>query len=799
MDEDFEDEEWPFGCEGGPEDILAPSGVGSAEVSKLLARADGEAGEFSFGGVADTLPVAPGLFVDGLGAISTPLYAEQAEKLIALCEKSPFGHNMDTKLDDNVRKSWQLQPNLIEFKNPLWQTGIENLSKTIASRLGYKDIPLKCLLYKLLVYGEGGHFVKHQDTEKEDGMIATLVVQPPSMHQGGDLVVYRDAEVKYRHDFGKADNSAAYQPHYAVHYADAEHALEKVTKGYRLALVYSICLPPTMRHLERQYDVPLTEELANAIAKMKGDDDSFALLLAHEYTENSIRNMGSGALKGVDSARFHALDGANALVPEDKKLLFFIVQLQHDVSYNCGGYDYEKTGHNDSATWFTRTGKGLGRVAHSTEKLNILNPGQEALESIWSLTAYGKMTKRGGYVGNESSKTVSTYTRYAIVAWPATKHSDKALKFMPMDVAAEALHCRKPVSAEEVSKFLEGASARIETENKKKKYGEKREVFSTKFFRLVCELLAGTGDPKAVNSFFTTYCGALGGVEDNEAFIPPITAIVRTFDWSDIGDSVLKALGSGVEKDDDGRGREINAGLSSLKMTLRVIDGLASGTAQQALVKKSVEIATQMADKELFTSKSIGLLWKWVIHSDDKKHLETIANKFREAETSLLGPSIQYLSQHLSNTGNDVKSAVLDPVVPLRVKWLEDQIKSLDKKFSWEMPTAKFSENKKIEEFLRGPEQSMTTKGVEKFKEFQEAKNYAAKHTPKEQVECSFELEAAEIDGNSFVAITKTRDCFLAQQKMLVNHQKELHRLKEQFGEVLSVDGAEKKRARADK
>ncbi|KAG3049888.1 hypothetical protein PI124_g24153 [Phytophthora idaei] len=163
---------------------------------------------------------------------------------------------MDTKRDDNVRKSWQLEPNLIEFKNPLWKNGIEGLSKVIADRLGYKDIPLKCVPYKLLVYGEGGHFVKHQDTEKEEGMIATLVVQPPSTHEGGDLVVYRDGEVKYRHDFGKLDGTAAYLPHYAVHYADAEHALEKVTKGYRLALVYSICLPPTMRHLERQFDAP---------------------------------------------------------------------------------------------------------------------------------------------------------------------------------------------------------------------------------------------------------------------------------------------------------------------------------------------------------------------------------------------------------------------------------------------------------------------------------------------------------------------------------------------------------------
>ncbi|EEY69710.1 uncharacterized protein PITG_06186 [Phytophthora infestans T30-4] len=138
---------------------------------------------------------------------------------------------MDTKMDESVRKSWQLEPDQVEYRNPLWQTGLKKLTHMIATRLGYKGVPLSCVLYKLLVYGEGGHFLKHQDTEKEDGMIATLVVQPPSTHEGGDLIVYRNGQVEHRHDFGKADGTAAYFPHYAVHYSDAEHALEEVTKG----------------------------------------------------------------------------------------------------------------------------------------------------------------------------------------------------------------------------------------------------------------------------------------------------------------------------------------------------------------------------------------------------------------------------------------------------------------------------------------------------------------------------------------------------------------------------------------
>ncbi|CAI5746347.1 unnamed protein product [Peronospora destructor] len=187
--------------------------------NKLVGFADENSGEYSFGGLA----------------------SEQAEKLIAKCEKSPYGYNMETKINECVRKSWQLEPDQVEIKNPSWEIGLDKLIDIIANRLGYKGVPLQCKLYKVLVYGKGGHFFMHRDIEKEDGMIATLVVQPPSTHEGV-LEARRYGKVEHRHDFGKANGTAAYLPHFAVHYADAEHALDEVTKGFRLAMVYSICL-----------------------------------------------------------------------------------------------------------------------------------------------------------------------------------------------------------------------------------------------------------------------------------------------------------------------------------------------------------------------------------------------------------------------------------------------------------------------------------------------------------------------------------------------------------------------------
>lgn len=314
---------WPFGGEGDAVNVPDPIGTSCVKISDMLAFADETAGEYSFGGVADSLPFASGLSVDGVGLISVPLVPEQVEKLIAKCEKSPLGHNFGTKMDISMRKSWQLAPHQVKINNSQWDTGVEKLIKIIGQRLGYEDVPLQCLLNKLLVYGDGSHVAKHQDTEKGDDMIATLVVQTPSSHEGGDLVVYRGGKPRYRHDFGKADDTDAYLTHYAVYNADAEHAVEKVTKGYRLALVYSLCLPATMRHLERDPSIPTRDDLADALSEMEQEDEAFALLLSNEYTKKSIKNLGSGALEGVDSARFRALKEANALVRATQKKLRF--------------------------------------------------------------------------------------------------------------------------------------------------------------------------------------------------------------------------------------------------------------------------------------------------------------------------------------------------------------------------------------------------------------------------------------------------------------------------------------------
>ena len=71
-------------------------------------------------------------------------------------------------------------------------------------------------------------------------MVATLVVVLPSSHEGGELIVRHDGK-EQTIDFGGASGDA-FHIHYAAFYADCEHEIRPLKKGYRLCLVYNLTL-----------------------------------------------------------------------------------------------------------------------------------------------------------------------------------------------------------------------------------------------------------------------------------------------------------------------------------------------------------------------------------------------------------------------------------------------------------------------------------------------------------------------------------------------------------------------------
>lgn len=182
-------------------------------------------GAFSAGGTLPSIP--PGLTVAGIGPIGLPLAAEQAQALIARSEQAPFGRREATIVDTDVRKNWQIGAAEFALTNPQWQEAMQSADCQIGQELGLADCQIGFEPYKLLIYEEGSFFAAHRDTEKIPNMFATMVVNLPAAHQGGELIISHAGQ---RKSYSFADSSL-FAASFVAFYADCYHEVKPVTAG----------------------------------------------------------------------------------------------------------------------------------------------------------------------------------------------------------------------------------------------------------------------------------------------------------------------------------------------------------------------------------------------------------------------------------------------------------------------------------------------------------------------------------------------------------------------------------------
>ena len=281
---------------------------------------------------------APQLEVDGVGPIALPLLPVQAEQLIGVAERAPYGRGEDTILDTNVRRTWQISPEHVQIGGRNWPQTLADIIQHCAQELGVSD-PVIAEFYKLLVYDEGSFFIRHRDTEKAPRMFATLIIVLPSPHSGGELrVQHRDQEVRLA--LGDAEPS---EVTYAAFYADCVHEILPVTSGYRLALIYNLIRqrgkPPQAPDYEReqaQISALLQQWIA---AKEQADDNSspekLVYLLDHAYTPAELS---FAALKGADAVQAAAL--APAATQAECDLYLALLTVEESGSAEHTGYYY---------------------------------------------------------------------------------------------------------------------------------------------------------------------------------------------------------------------------------------------------------------------------------------------------------------------------------------------------------------------------------------------------------------------------------------------------------------------------
>ena len=285
------------------------------QVARILGSISG-AGSFSARRAvpADDLHIE----VRGVGRLQFPVPDAQARLLRAIARPASYGQGEQTLLDPRVRDTWQIPISRVKIDKRLWNRTLQPVLVRLGDDLGLPaGSELRAELQSMLVYTPGQFFVPHQDSEKTDAMIASLVVTLPGSFTGGSLrVTHRGETSEYR--------SSKRQLSCVAFYADCRHEVRPVRTGSRIVLTYNLLLMNDTVANVGEPPVATVDAVADRLrahfrtaprARWSGDavrpPDRLVYLLEHEYTE---RGLSWARLKGADAGRVAALRVAAAAV-----------------------------------------------------------------------------------------------------------------------------------------------------------------------------------------------------------------------------------------------------------------------------------------------------------------------------------------------------------------------------------------------------------------------------------------------------------------------------------------------------
>lgn len=280
--------------------------------------------------------------VEGVGRIDLPVPTHQAEALREIAGLAAYGRGEQTLTDTQVRDTWEVPR---EFVDVQWGVAFQQHLGAVRDRLGLaSSCQLRAELHSMLVYEKGQFFVPHQDSEKDDAMVATLVVSLPTARTGGALIVEDCGEPKTYRGSSTAPTLVAF-------YADCRHEVRPVKSGHRITLTYNllvegdtgasgnvdeVALPKLAKQLEQHFAAPAKGHNPHDQA---GLPTRLVYLLDHEYT---ARGLSWSRLKGVDAQRTAVLRAAADRADCEVRLALTEINETWDVSADGHSGDYDR-------------------------------------------------------------------------------------------------------------------------------------------------------------------------------------------------------------------------------------------------------------------------------------------------------------------------------------------------------------------------------------------------------------------------------------------------------------------------
>ena len=173
-------------------------------------------------------------------------------------------------------------------------------------------------------------------------MFGTLVIQLPSNYTGGEVAVYHQSK-SMKFDFGGLVGCNNF--HYAAFYADCQHEIKPVTKGYRLCLIYNLVYsgsdkcPVPADNQQMVSDIISSMVEWNGSTHLEGCPPMMTYLLEHQYCDASLSFK---LLKNGDRAVADVLIQAKNEVEFD--LYLAKVDIEQNWSASCS---YSQYGRDD--------------------------------------------------------------------------------------------------------------------------------------------------------------------------------------------------------------------------------------------------------------------------------------------------------------------------------------------------------------------------------------------------------------------------------------------------------------------
>jgi hypothetical protein len=107
----------------------------------------------------------PGLAIGGLRKFGSPLVEHDVRAIIAESHKAPYGKGTETLVDEEVRKTWEIDGRQISLLHPQWPDALEKIIDATCEQMGIPGggTAVEAQLYKLLIYENGAMFKPHRE------------------------------------------------------------------------------------------------------------------------------------------------------------------------------------------------------------------------------------------------------------------------------------------------------------------------------------------------------------------------------------------------------------------------------------------------------------------------------------------------------------------------------------------------------------------------------------------------------------------------------------------------------------